>query len=224
MFNRLNFFGPAAAVRWIFGVSLLMGIVLLIIRFYWSASIGYFFLIWNLFLAWIPLLFSHRLVRKRATRIASWKVVVLLGLWLLFFPNAPYILTDLFHLPNSPNVPMWFDLVLILNFAWNGLIAGFVSLMEVQQFLRKRLSERISWLAVAASFLLSGFGVYLGRYERWNSWDILTHPFGLAESVLRPFLHPFGAIDSICISLLFAVFLGMTYLTLVVLIKALKNE
>ena len=136
----------------------------------------FLFLVWNLFLAWMP--YGLALTAGFWYRRRGWSAftVVLLLAWLFFFPNAPYILTDLFHLKVRQGVPLWFDTLLILSFAFNGLLLGFASLLEVRSSLRRALS----WFQTEALCLIflvsSGYGVYVGRYLRWNSWDFLTHP------------------------------------------------
>jgi uncharacterized membrane protein len=120
------------------------------------------------------------------------KPLPLLAAWLLFFPSAPYILTDLIHLSphNHGHVPLWLDLVMLLSFAFVALGVGFQSLHIVQRWLAGSFSSLASWLVVIGSLGLSGFGVYLGRFLRWNSWDIVRHPATLWNDILARLLHP----------------------------------
>ena len=108
-----------------------LAITLLIFRFYWTDNTTYWSLTWNLFLAWVPFGIStiSRIYEKRLTTVT---IIPVIGLWLLFFPNAPYILTDLFHLESRGGMPKWFDLLMVLTFAWTGLIMGIASLMNIQ--------------------------------------------------------------------------------------------
>ncbi|HHM20784.1 MAG TPA: DUF1361 domain-containing protein, partial [Bacteroidetes bacterium] len=145
-----------------------------------TRSITYMFLIWNLFLAWIPYLIS--LILDRLPR--RWMAVPLLLVWVVFFPNAPYILTDLMHVGHHPPVPVWYDTVLLFSFAWTGLLLGFLSLMDVQRFLEKNISKRVAGVVVWGVVGLSAFGVYLGRFQRWNSWDVVTQPYQLFMDTL----------------------------------------
>ncbi len=153
-----------------------------------SESGHFLFLNWNLFLAGVPLLFSRLLMHD--DNITKAKVILLVPMWLLFFPNAPYILTDLFHLGHVDSMPKWFDLLLILFFAWAGLFAGFKSLQDIQHMLTKFMSQRKSMVVVAALLFIAAFGVYLGRFERWNSWDLFTHPFGVLRDIADRFINP----------------------------------
>jgi len=174
----------------------------------------FFFLIWNLFLAWVPYWISLSLegINKRF----SSKVLIgtILFVWLLFFPNAPYILTDLLHLREREPIPYWYDLMVLLSFAWTGLMLGLASLYEVQVFLQKRFSKIISWLAIFIILPLSGLGIYIGRYLRWNSWDILTNPIGLFQDLIAILLNP-GDFYGSGIALLSTIFLTIAYLTFV---------
>lgn len=166
--------------------------LLLAARFHLASSHRYSFLVWNLFLAAIPLGLSLGLGSVRRTQHA----MLLLAAWLLFFPNAPYVLTDLIHLrpQNHAHVPLWLDLVMLLSFAFVALGLGFQSLRIVQHWFEQRFSRRIAWGVALATLGLSGFGVYLGRFLRWNSWDILRRPHllgqDIVERIVQPWLHP----------------------------------
>ena len=124
--------------------------------------------------------------------------------WLLFLPNAPYILTDFVHLGRFGGVPLWFDAALIGTFAGTGLVLGLASLLIVHRVVEARAGRVVGWLVAVGSLLLSAAGVYLGRFPRFNSWDVLTDPDSLVSVVLHratdplgnPFLLRFGVIMS----------------------------
>jgi uncharacterized membrane protein len=140
------------------------------------------FLVWNLILAWIPLAFAlAAYVRARTREDAA--VFVLLVPWLLFFPNAPYLLTDFIHLGEGP-APLWYDALMLSAFAWTGLLLGFASLYLVQMILRRAFGSEVAWLGVLAALALGSLGVYVGRFIHLNSWDALLHPLQVAE-ILR---------------------------------------
>jgi uncharacterized membrane protein len=153
----------------------------------------YRFLVWNLFLAWLPLAFTIAAF-ARARRRVDFLVVVLLLLWLLFFPNAPYVLTDFIHLGERPSAPLWYDALMLSAFAWTSLLLGFASLYLVQTIVRQVAGFAWSWLVVAAALALGSFGVYLGRFMRFNSWDALLRPRRVADVIgnqlENPFQHP----------------------------------
>ncbi len=154
----------------------------------------YVFLCWNLFLAWIPWLAGRAFEASRRRPSAATLQLGWFALWLLFLPNAPYIATDLLHLKWRPPVPLWYDLALLLAFAGTGLLLGYLSLLDVQAAVEERFGRAKGWAVAAGSLLLSGFGVYLGRFLRRNSWHVLTDPIALlrdiADRLLDPTLHP----------------------------------
>jgi uncharacterized membrane protein len=110
--------------------------------------------------------------------------------WLAFIPNSFYILTDLFHLEARHPLPLWYDLALLLSFAWNGLLLGVLSVRQVEKILQVRMQRHPEWLFVLPVMFLNAMGVYIGRYMRYNTWDILTNPFQLAGDMLYMALHP----------------------------------
>jgi uncharacterized membrane protein len=165
-----------------------------VFRYVYTDTKVFLFLNWNLFLAFLPWLFSSLLMifpRYRNNRVVLWGLVLS---WLLFFPNAPYILTDLFHLRLQTTMPVWFDLVLILSFAWTGLMFGFMSLWDIEKLLSERISKTYVPVISSVLLFLGSFGIYIGRYLRWNSWDIIRQPHALAydigDRIVNPFHHP----------------------------------
>jgi uncharacterized membrane protein len=141
----------------------------------------YRFLVWNLILAWVPLALAIA-AYARARRRVDPLVWVLLVPWLLFFPNAPYLLTDFIHLNEGP-APLWYDALMLSAFAWTGLLLGFASLYLVQMILRRAFGRRLAWLGVVAVLGLASVGVYVGRFIRFNSWDALLHPLRVADVI-----------------------------------------
>lgn len=182
------------------------------------------FLTWNLFLAWIPFLLAFVLSEMNNNGTSRIKKVGVFAAWLLFFPNSPYILTDLFHLRLRSEVPLWFDLVLILSFAWNGLLLGYSSLMEIQKVLRTRLSAGVVSFFIAGLLVLCSFGIYLGRYPRYNSWDILTNPITLFSDILSMIMDPMNNTRMVGVTFFFSVFLMVSYWTLNTMINHKQHE
>ncbi len=186
-------------------------IAMLVARSTVNQQLSYGFLVWNLFLAALPVPLAlvvdwasrHR---RSALGVASWVV------WLLLFPNSPYLVTDLIHLEEHPPTPLWFDALILVSAAVAGLLAGFVSLHIVQAAVTRRWGGRKGWAMAVLVLGLTGFGVYLGRFARFNSWDLLTRP--------RHFLYDVGsavtARDSpraVVVTVLFSSFLIVTYAT-----------
>ena len=205
-------------------VSSALSILLLYGRIQWSANLSYVFLAWNLFLAWIPFVCSLLLKEATANGLSRFPCIILFFTWLLFFPNSPYIVTDLFHLHQKAGVPLWFDLVLILSFAWNGLLLGYASLLQVQQYLSLRMGKRLVNVFTAGLMVLCSFGIYLGRYPRWNSWDIINDPFALFADIFNRIIHPFHNTRMIGVTFFFSLFLMVSYWSLVALIRNFKSE
>ncbi|MCL4861782.1 MAG: DUF1361 domain-containing protein [Caldilineaceae bacterium] len=201
-------------------LSSLMSVATVVFRVYYSGSSAYVFLVWNLFLAWAPLLcalalWQFAIYGRRATLL----LLPFLGCWFLFFPNSPYIVTDFLHLTQRHNIPLWYDLLLIFSFAWNGLILGFVSLWIVQGVIQALYGRWLSWVTVSATLAASGFGIYLGRFLRWNSWDLLTDPYGLARDIYVRLADPLAHPHTLAVTVLFSGFLAVAYLTFALLLR-----
>ncbi|MFN6946699.1 MAG: DUF1361 domain-containing protein [Cytophagaceae bacterium] len=159
-------------------IALLLGMsamccVLLAIRVYLTHQFMYIFLIWNLFLALIPLGLAYKLYKVSKRYPGRYFLMLSLGImWLLFFPNAPYLITDFIHLKETQLIPLWYDAFLLFSFAVTGLLCGLISLHFVHEACQKIVNSRVSWIIVTFVLFLSGYGIYLGRVLRWNSWDI----------------------------------------------------
>ena len=166
-------------------------------------SWGYVFLLWNLFLAWIPL-WTVQFCRNawQNQRIGKGGLLAGLAVWLLFFPNAPYLITDLMHLRGTPDATLWFDGLLIFSFALSGLLTGLYSLLWVQRLVTRAWGAVWAWVGVPVCLVLAGYGVYLGRFGRWNSWDIVSNPLGLVRYIARSFFNPLAIQTTLSFSLL----------------------
>jgi uncharacterized membrane protein len=203
---------PVLALAFASGIN----VALVVARILWTRHWGCGYLIWNLFLAWLPLFFSMLACEQFERR--GWRFWGLAGAWLLFFPNAPYIFTDLIHLLNNVffhnGAHFWVDMVLILSTALTGLVLGFLSLFLLQQHVWRAYGWISSWLFVLAAAGLAGFGICMGRFQRLNSWDLVVSPLGvlrgLASWILEPFEHP----GKLAFPLLFGAFLFVAYVML----------
>lgn len=192
------------------GVACSWCCLILAVRFYLAGNFSYIFMPWNLFLALIPLGLSLGLHPTLKPRHA----VPLLALWLLFFPNAPYVLTDLIHLNphRQPQVSLWLDLVMLLSFALVSLWIGFQSLRRVQHWFDQRFSRLTGWWVTIGTLALSGFGVYLGRILRWNSWDLLHRPHLLFNDIFERLLNPLEHLQTWSFTLGYSTMLILAYL------------
>ena len=211
-------------------VSSVVALGVLGLRFAYTGTAGYSFMIWNLFLAWIPLWLAVAIAFiARGGRRAYGLIAGLAMVWLLFFPNAPYLLTEFIHLDAdyavrerpvrllagvSPGkaAPAWYDAALILMFAWNGLLLAFVSLHLVQHVVRRLAGAAWSWAAAVIVLALSAFGMSIGRFQRWNSWDLFSQPAALLEDVIGRVLNPIDHPRTTAVTVVFGSFLLMAYL------------
>ena len=182
----------------------LFSVTLLTYRIIKSEGLSYIFLAWNLFLALIPWWISNYLKQNKLLQL---KHVPLFGIWLLFIPNSPYILTDLFHLKPRPYLPLWFDLVLVLSFALIGMIVFLKSLKDMLSILKAYVSPILFTLVTPFIFWLISFGLYLGRYLRFNSWNVVNHPFQLMRQSFDILFEK----DTIGFTLIFTVFMWFLY-------------
>ncbi|HEV2836462.1 MAG TPA: DUF1361 domain-containing protein [Pyrinomonadaceae bacterium] len=175
---------------------------------------GYYrFLLGNLFLACVPLFLSTVLRIANHWRFPRTIQLAVFGLWLLFLPNAPYILTDILHLTRVSHAPAWYDLALLLSCAGTGLLLGYLSLIDVQGIVARNFGAAWGWTFALVSLVLSGFAIYLGRFLRWNSWDVLLAPsrvFGIMDGLLHPWAHA----RPLAVTLIFGVILTLGYISL----------
>lgn len=203
------------------GVSMLL---------YWLRVVGaqdfrYYFLLWNLALAWLPLFFAIWLKRRlQGTPWLSAANIVLTLLWLGFLPNSFYVLSDLIHLSNTGEVSLLFDAVLFSSFIFNGFVSGFISLYIIHKALAKRMRLLNAHGVITAVILMSSFAIYLGRSLRWNTWDILVTPAGLlfdiSERVINPVAHPQALVTTSTFFLL----IGSMYAVCWQIAGALRDE
>jgi uncharacterized membrane protein len=158
-----------------------------IYRLYTTETLRYIFLPWNLLLAWVPVWFAAMLY----TETKRYRQLLFFAGWVLFFPNAPYIITDLLHLKPRDNFPFWFDSLLLYSFAFAGLLPGIISALMVHKKLRLILSGTVADGAMFIIMFMSGYGIYMGRFLRYNSWDIITSPNDILSDTLQRVIHPF---------------------------------
>ena len=158
------------------------------IRIIYSGNNDYLFLVWNLFLAWIPLAISYGFTKLKDGN--KWKQIAIFFCWLIFFPNALYIVTDLMHLELITDIPKWFDTILLFSASVLGLMMAFVSLLRLEKYLGSFIKKKQVEFLIPIILFMGSFGVYLGRFLRWNSWDIIRNPFGLLVTIMQRFISP----------------------------------
>lgn len=166
------------------------------------------FLVWNLFLAWLPLVLAllFGAVRRSTT-------LLLVGAcWLAFLPNAPYLVTDLIHLSGHDN--LWRHVLQFGFAAWTGTLLGVVSLRFVHVEVERRFGSIAGWSLAAISTGLCAVGVVIGRFQRWNSWDLVTSPGVVARSTFEWVRSPITNVRSTGVAVAVATFFGIAYITI----------
>lgn len=210
---RRETIAPMAALSFASAVN----VAIIIARVLFTGNFRYSFLIWNLFLAWLPLMFAllarEKYRQSKNEARLGWHFLGLCAAWLLFFPNAPYICTDLVHLTTRFFGAFWVDLTVILFCAFTGLVLGFVSLYLMHAMVTQRYGALLGWGFVAGVAGLSSFGIYLGRFLRFNSWDVIAKPGKLYEGI-SAFATGQGHPHHLAFLALFAVFLFVGYVLL----------
>ncbi|MEP7373500.1 MAG: DUF1361 domain-containing protein [Chitinophagaceae bacterium] len=174
----------------------------------------YLFLVWNLFLAFVPYAITQWLWTNSWVAENKLKLAALLLCWLLFIPNSFYIITDLFHLDEFGSAPKWFDLLLIFSFAWNGLLLGIISVRKIEMVLSIITGRSFSLFIVFVVMWLNAFGIYIGRYLRFNSWDIVMQPFSLFKEMFEVIFHPVRNRMEWGMIAVYAIFMTVVYITI----------
>lgn len=205
-------------------LSSMVSMVLLLIRMAVAGNVRFGFLPWNLFLAWLPVLFALGLrLNLEKKRWLHWQNLGLTALWLGFLPNSFYLMSDMIHIQSSGETSVLYDSAMLLSFVINGLILGYIATYMVHLQLLKRLKTWQANSMIGLVFLCCGFAIYLGRYLRWNTWDIVVNPVGLlfdlSERVLNPFMH----IQTFTVTLTYTVIIAATYTVIYELIGVLAS-
>ncbi len=190
-------------------VALSFSIILLMIRMKLNKSFFFLFLIWNVFLAIIPYTITMYLSTK--THLSKLKLVFGFVIWLLFLPNAPYIITDLIHIRIGSKSFLWLDVLVVLSFALSGLFLFYLSIIDMQKLINSTFKKTPKKTITTAIFFLCGFGVYLGRFLRYNSWEIISQPHYLFKDILIIIMTPFQNINAWLFTLGFGMFLTVGF-------------
>lgn len=197
-----------------------LAVLMILFRIVYTDSIKLLFLVWNLFLAWIPFLLSIYILKISQSKNKYIPKIVIGILWILFFPNTFYLITDYIHLNNHSYVKlengiyhfyydflMWFDFVLISLFAFLGYFLGVLSLNNIHKLILSKWSKGLSWFFILLIAFITGFGIYLGRFLRFNSWDVIIHPVSLIVEIVQNI-----NVDSFVFSVIFGGFIFICYI------------
>lgn len=188
-----------------------LGIALLAARILWTGKPAYGFLVWNLFLAWVPWACALVVRELHRRRVGIAALAPLIVVWVGFLPNAPYLVTDFIHLQNRGTAPLWFDAAMLASFAWAGVGVGVASLRMCSAVVRARGGRWAAAAFVVGSGLAAGFGIYLGRFIRLNTWDVATRPLTVLEVSASPLLDPLAHPRAWVVTLTFALFFLAAY-------------
>lgn len=185
----------------------------------------YWYLNWNLVLALVPVFFAWRL--NAWLQHKPWLSLPAIGMtiiWLGFLPNSFYISSDLIHLYTTDSSNILYDVVMLLSFSINGYLLGFLSIFLVHRQLIRRIKASSAHALIGVVLLLCSFAIYLGRYLRWNTWDVLINPagvlFDVSDRIINPSSHP----QTFVTTLSFFVLLGSLYWVIWQMVGALLSQ
>jgi uncharacterized membrane protein len=202
------------AVFVLLNIACAMCVGLVVARVAYSESARHLGLIWNLFLAWIPFMlayFAHAVSWRKASLYLI--IPFIAFLWLIFFPNAPYMLTDLQDLSReASDAPLWYDVIIVVWTSWTGTLLGVISLYLMQDIIIRSFGRSVGWIFVFVISILSSFGIYIGRFVRLNSWDILQDPAETAQEIMGIIIDP--SMRLAAFTLLYAFFFLFIFLLL----------
>jgi uncharacterized membrane protein len=213
LFQRINSSQTSTIHDWLIA-SAIFSCMLLAGRMLATQTIEYIFLPWNLFLGFIPYWITRWMIKNEAALKNKITFGLVLAAWLLFIPNSFYIITDLVHFARVRTAPTWFDILLIFSFAWNGILFGITSFRYIEVIMIKIRGRNFSISFVFFVMLLNAFGIYIGRFLRYNSWDIISNPFDLAADIFNMVFHPFANEYAWGMTISYAIFMTFIYITI----------
>ncbi|MCM3133503.1 DUF1361 domain-containing protein [Paenibacillus polysaccharolyticus] len=203
-----------------------------------SGSNRYAFLGWDMFLAWVPLIISTMIAlifRSKAVR-PGWLSKTLIGvlglIWLFFLPNAAYLFTEMLHAfryfiaqPESPfwfDMDFWYSLTLTFGVAIVGLMLSICSIRQIEHVLQLLVHRSVGWIIVGFILLLSGLGVYIGRFNRWNSWDIVSRP----GQIVIDLMHDLSSASGLLVEFVTLMFViqGFAYIIISLISSSITRE
>ena len=191
---------------------LILSILLNIFRILFFGKLSFIYIFWNIFLALIPFFISYFLLNLSNKNKLTNIILIIGGIfWLFFIPNAPYLVTDLIHIGEIRTVPILYDTILLFSTAVLGLILGLYSIYHIEQILKKKYSFKIATKIIYVLIFLISFGIYLGRFLRFNSWDIIINPIVFINTLGKIFTNKNNCIEAIFYTFLFLFFIIIFY-------------
>jgi uncharacterized membrane protein len=208
------------------GILSLFVVAMIVFRILYTRTPEHAGIAWNLLLAWIPFALALLVYDRMRSGVTTPALAAAGVLWLLFLPNAPYIVTDLKHVRSGGPVPVLYDVMLLSAAAWTGLLLGLASLYLMHSVARRLVGAASGWALVMGALALSSFGIYLGRVQRWNSWDVFVRPGPLLDDLVSGALDPLSHPRPIAVTILFTSFLLASYLVFYSLVRlnSLEDE
>ena len=187
---------------------------MVVVRILYTGTGDYRNMVWNLVLAWIPFVVALGIYDRHRRGASPGRLALPALVWLLFLPNAPYLVTDFKYLAELGGAPVWYDVMLLTTFAWLGLLLGFGSLYLMHAVAARIVGAAAGWATVAGVLALTAFGVYLGRFQRWNSWDVVRNPTGLGGDLWGGATDPLAHPHTLAVTFALGAFLTLGYLVL----------
>ncbi len=220
----VRIFSLRSEINRLLTLSILFSCVLSVARIAYTGELTFASLVWNLFLAYVPFFMTHFLSTNHQLIKTKKAFSFFFLLWMICIPNSFYIITDLFHLGDSKNdylAPQWYDLALILSFAWNGLLLGVLSVRQMEKIAERFFPAKHELLFLCPVMIMNALGIYVGRYLRFNSWDVITNPFELARDMANIIMNPFAYKEAWGMVCCFSVLLTLMYMGIKKMSKAL---
>jgi uncharacterized membrane protein len=206
-------------------ISSLVSLLLLVIGALHGPGDNYSYMVWNLFLAWLPPLFMVWLLRTlQHKRWSSWQAITISVLWLGFLPNSFYLVSDLVHLTNARTGQVLYDSVLFMSFALNGLLLGYISLYIFHEEFRRRVSSLATRVTIGLVLFMCSFAIYLGRDLRWNTWDVFVNPAGLLLDLSNRIISPLSYPRMFVVTGIFFVLLTTMYYVIWCIIRTVRQQ
>jgi len=190
---------------------IILSLVLNILRVFIFGKLSLIYVIWNLFLAFIPFVISSFLLyysNNKLNNISFWFWSIV---WFLFIPNSPYIVTDLIHIGEVHNTPIIYDSFLLFSSALTGLLLGMYSMFHMEKIIKNKYSQKIASISIFIVMFFASFGIFIGRFLRFNSWDIVSKPMSIINGVVNIFIDSSDYMVAILYTLLFLFFISMSY-------------
>jgi uncharacterized membrane protein len=206
-------------------IALVVCLVMILINAVTAKTSYYFFLPYNIFLAFFSPTFA--IILKNRLHTQPWlkpSNLILTFLLLIFLPNSFYMITDLIHVQYIIGIDVLYNIIFTNLAIFIGLIAGFISLYIFHVELLKRTYHRYAHIIIGILIIAISFAIYLGRYLRWNSWDILLNPSGILFDTSDTLIHPSTHPVFFPIMFAFSFAIGVMYLVIWQFIKYFKQN